>query len=135
MCLFIISVNYVFENILKQKWNIGIIILQNNKNDMFQHVPTTNFERDYVNDLSTAEDIMMTDYVNKTDTWERYHVTYPHTSPSIIYPRNNFFMSHMFRTLGLFSDDLYPIFCELAKKNILSMFVTADHRPDCKPMR
>lgn len=46
------------------------MILQNNGNDMFQHVPTTAFERDYTNDLSNSEDIMMSDYINKTELWK-----------------------------------------------------------------
>lgn len=49
----IISVNYGYENILKQKWNVRMIIMQNNENDMFLLVPTTTFERDYANDLQT----------------------------------------------------------------------------------
>lgn len=68
------------------------MILQNNGNDMFQHVPTTAFERDYTNYLSNSEDIMMSDYINKTDTLERYYITYLHTRLSVIYLRNIYFM-------------------------------------------
>ena len=65
----------------------------NNGDDMFQHVPATTFERDYINDLSNSEDIMMFDYINKMGTFERYYVTYSHTRPSIIYLINIYFMS------------------------------------------
>ena len=71
----------------------------NNKTDVFQYILATNFQYNYTNKLSAAEEILMADYINRTHntvTLGRYHVTYPQTGPSIIYLENIFSYQYMF---------------------------------------
>ena len=64
------------------------------------------------------------------DESRREHVKYPHTGPSIVYLRNNFFHGS---TCLEHVNDLFPICKESVQKGKTNFFVTCDGGPDYHP--
>ena len=67
---------------------------------------------------------------SKTDNLGRIHVSYPHTGPSIVYLRNNYFHSN---TCLEHVNDLLPIIKESVKRGKTCFTMIADGGPDYNP--
>ena len=67
------------------------------------------------------------DAKSEKDKHGREHVPYPHTGPSIVYLRNNFFH---YNTCLEYVNDLYPMCCESRKRGKTIFIVIADNGPD-----
>ena len=65
-----------------------------------------------------------------TDYLYRERIQCPHSGPSLVYLRNNFF--HI-STCSDHTNDLYPIYCEAVKQKRSSVLVKSDNGPDYIP--
>ena len=85
-------------------------------------------EEDKLDQQSDEDELEMTS--SKTDKLGRPHVSYPHTGPSIVYLRNNYFHEN---TCLEHINDLFPILNEVVKKGKTCVTLIGDGGPDYNP--